>query len=113
MARWRPNDKYNITMLHPVDNIVEVEFGDITAAPASGNPLTLVVNDIGGSTVDALFSGFVDRSNNTTTQTTVNVSGAGVGVGTGQDFDFDPQTASATDNLTDRIQDGISHRRWP
>lgn len=98
------NDLYTITMLHPVDNIVDVDFGSFTAAPSSGNPQTLVVNNIGGSTVDALFSGFIDRSNNTTTQTTVNVSGAGVGVGQGQDFDFDPQTASATDNLSDRIR---------
>ncbi|TXL73706.1 hypothetical protein FHP25_20065 [Vineibacter terrae] len=98
------NDLYSINMLRPVDNLVDVGFGNFTAAPASGNPLTLVVNDIGGSTIDALFSGFVDQSNNSSTQTTVNVSGAGVGVGTGQDFDFDPQTASATDDLTDRMR---------
>jgi T1SS-143 domain-containing protein len=97
------NDLYDITMLKAIDNLADVNFGAFTAAPASGNPLTLVVNDIGGSTIDALFSGFVDQSNNTTTQTTVNVSGAGVGVGTGQDFNFDPQTSSTTDDLTDRI----------
>jgi T1SS-143 domain-containing protein len=98
------NDLYDITMLKPIDNLVDVDISGETAAPASGNPLTLVVEDIGNSTIDALFSGFIDRSNNTTTQDTVNVSGAGVGVGNGQDFDFDPQTASATDNLTDRMR---------
>jgi hypothetical protein len=100
------NDLYDITIVRPIDNLVDVSFSGFTAAPASGNPLTLVVNNIGGSTIDALFSGFIDQSNaqHTSTQTTVNVSGAGAGVGTGQDFDFDPQTASATDDLTDRMK---------
>ena len=78
------NDLYDIEMLQVIDNLANVEFGDVTASPASGNPLTLVVNDIGGSTIDALFRGFEGA-----VQTTVNVSGAGAGVGTGQDFDFD------------------------
>jgi hypothetical protein len=98
------DDVYDITMHKTIANTQDVEFGAFAAHVASGNPLTLVVNNIGGTTIDALFSGFVDRSNATTTQTTVNVSQAGVGVGTGQDFDFDPQTASATDNLSDRLR---------
>ncbi|WP_137896124.1 hypothetical protein [Ramlibacter sp. 2FC] len=105
------NDLYDITMLKTIANSQDVDFGSFTAHVASGNPLTLVVNDIGGTTVDALFSGWVDTGDNVTTtppsssaQTTVNVSQAGVGVGTGQDFNFEPQTASATDDLTDRIR---------
>ncbi len=92
------NDTYSITMLRSVDNLVEVDFGDFTAAPSSGNPLTLIVNNVGGSGVDALFSGFLDGPSSTE-QTTVNVSGAGVGVGTGQDFDYDMNTG-----IADRIK---------
>ena len=33
------NDLYDITMIKPIDNLVDVDFGDITATPASGNPL--------------------------------------------------------------------------
>jgi hypothetical protein len=98
------NDTYDITMTKPIDNLVDIEFGDITASPASGNPDTLVVNDIGGSTIDTLFKGFVDVGGNPGAQTTVNVSGAGVGVGTGQDFNFNANGAGTADDQSDRMR---------
>ncbi len=81
------NDIYDIEMFQKIANTIDIPFGSFTAHVASGNPLTLVVNDIGGSPIDALFSGFLGTAANAA-QTTVNVSQAGVGVGTGQDFDF-------------------------
>lgn len=102
------NDLYDITMLKQIANTEDVNFGNFTVAPASGNPLTLVINDIGGSTVDALFSGWLDAGVSTaptsTSQTTVNVATVGVGVGTGQDFNFDANGAGTADNVTDRIR---------
>ena len=57
------NDLYDITMLKPIDNFVDVNFGSFTSHVASGH--TAIVNDIGGSTIDARFAGFVDQSNGT------------------------------------------------
>lgn len=116
------NDLYDITILKQIANTQDVDFGNFTAAPASGNPLTLVVNNIGGSTVDAFFSGWEDvgaqishpgapeaynatpDTDPSTDQTTVNVATVGVGVGTGQDFNADANGAGDADNVTDRIR---------
>lgn len=102
------NNVYDITMFKAFANLQDVDFGSFTVAPASGNPLTLVVNNIGGSTVDALFSGFEDTGPSTnpsgSSQTTVNVATVGVGVGTGQDFNFNANGAGTADDVTDRIR---------
>lgn len=82
------NDLYDITILKQIANMEDVPFGDFTSKVASGNPLFKLVEDIGGSDVDALFSGWIGN-----TQETVNIATVGVGVGGGQDF-----------NANDRMQ---------
>jgi hypothetical protein len=102
------NDLWDITMLQGIAALQDVPFGNFTVAPSSGNPLTLVINDVGGSTVDAFFSGFEDKGDpkaaSSSSQTTVNVATVGVGVGTGQDFNSDANGAGLADNLSDRIR---------
>lgn len=101
-------DLYDITMFQALANLQDVPFGNFTVAPSSGNPLTLIVNNVGGSTVDALFSGWLDvgpsDDPDSTSQTTVNVATVGVGVGTGQDFDFAANGAGTADDVSDRIR---------
>src|SRR5262249_5437651 len=103
------NDLYDITMLKPIDNLVDVQFGAFVSHVASGH--TAIVNDIGsdpnipgsGSTIDARFSAFEDKSNGTSTAVDPQVSQAGVGVGTGQDFNFDDNPGTQND-ITDRMR---------
>ena len=103
------NDLYDITMIKPIDNLVDVEFGEFVSHVASGH--TSIVNDIGsdpnipgsGSTIDARFSGFEDKSDGTSTAVDPQVSQAGVGVGTGQDFNFDDNPGTQND-VTDRMR---------
>jgi T1SS-143 domain-containing protein len=75
------SDTYDITMYKTVANVQDVDFGAFVSKVASGNPLYKLVEDIGGSTYDALFSGWIGA-----VQQTVNIATVGVGVGTGQDF---------------------------
>jgi len=82
------NDLYDITIFKQIANTQDVQFGDFTSKVASGNPLFKLVENIGGSDVDALFSGWIGN-----TQQTVNIATVGVGVGGGQDF-----------NANDRMQ---------
>jgi hypothetical protein len=102
------DDLWDITLLKSIAALQDVPFGNFTVAPSSGNPLTLVVNDIGGSTVDAFFSGFEDKGDSknasSSTQVTVNVATVGVGVGTGQDFNSDANGAGTADDVSDRIR---------
>src|SRR5262249_48947840 len=95
------NDRYHIAMVKPVDNIVDVPFGNFTSHVASGH--TSIVNNIGGSTIDAKFAGFEDKGDGTSTAVDPQVSQAGVGVGNGQDFNFDDFSGTLND-ISDRMR---------
>src|SRR5262249_16422180 len=95
------NDLYSITILRPIDNLVDVPFGSFTSHVASGH--TAIVNNIGGSTIDVRFSGFEDSSGGGSTAVDPQVSQAGVGVGGGQDFNFTDNPGTQND-ITDRMR---------
>ena len=88
-------------MSKPIDNLVDISFGSFVSHVASGH--TSIVNDIGGSTIDAKFSGFEDSSGGGSTAVDPQVSQAGVGVGVGQDFNFTDNPGTQND-VTDRMR---------
>ena len=76
------SDRYDITMFKAIANTQDVDFGNFVAKVASGNPAFKMVENIGGSTIDALFNAY----QNLNTVDTVNIATVGVSVGNGQDF---------------------------
>lgn len=73
------NDLYDIAMAQKIANIQVLQFGsELNVDVSSGNTLAYLVENIGGSPIDALFSGWQEPGD---TEQTVNISTTGVGIG--------------------------------